>query len=707
VSDAEGAGQRLGSLYVLDERIGSGGMGTVWRGRNTETGELVAVKMLADNLSQDRDLVARFLQERAALTGVHHPNLVEVRDLVAERDRLGLVMDLVQGMDAGRALASGPLSPARVCRIGYEVCQALAAIHAGGIVHRDLKPANILLDERTGSARLADFGIALLAGSTRLTAVNSVVGTPRYLAPELLTGGSAGPHADVYALGICVYELLTGGVPFNGEHYAQILQQHINAEPPAHPAIPPNMWPMIQRMLAKNPAERPTTVALGGWFFSLLSEFGAAGTVGPGIWPSAAPSSQQIAVRPDANMPELYRPSPSGTPAPHGPQQTPGGTPVVYQPQQTPGGTPIPYQPQGIPAGTPIPYQPQQNSGTPVPGGQPPSNTMMMGYTARSAGTPSPSSVSNAQSGDSPWNNQSPPSGIPQFDDSGHFSGPPLSFSQGPFTALPTVKRRGKRKIWISVAGVVAVAGAGIGVFLATQHGGGASPKAAGTSTASVGGGGSATATPVTGALTDRWAMAGTARDLVGTRNGRATGVSWTVADNGTGSAVFPGTAGSQIIVSGPVFDTEQSFSMGAWVTTDGTTSAASGWQTVVAQRGQKADGAAIEYDPTANRWAFDMPESDTAKASTDTVLSKAAPAKATWYHLVATYDGGSHLMSFYLNGVLQGTSSHTVTWKATGSLSIGSGLVNGLSSNWLRGALSDVEVWNTALTPAGVEALH
>jgi len=303
---------------VLEERIGSGGMGTVWRGRNTETGEAVAVKMLADNLSQDRDLVARFLQERAALTGVHHPNLVQVRDLVAERDRLGLVMDLVQGVDAGRALEHrGPLPPVVVARIGYEVCQALAAIHAAGIVHRDLKPANILLDRQTGTARLADFGIALLAGSTRLTAVNSVVGTPRYLAPELLTGADAGPPADVYALGICIYELLTGSVPFNGEHYAQILQQHLSAEPPMHPAIPHAVWPLIQRTLSKNPAERPDTATLGGWFLTLLSEFGGAGTVGPAIWPTAA----VVPAQSPSNAPALYRPpgAPgSNTPIPAG-----------------------------------------------------------------------------------------------------------------------------------------------------------------------------------------------------------------------------------------------------------------------------------------------------------------------------------------------------------------------------------------------------
>ncbi|WP_051451236.1 protein kinase domain-containing protein [Actinospica robiniae] len=646
MSDEVGAGLRLGSVYLLEERIGSGGMGTVWRGRNIESGEAIAVKMLADNLSQDRELVARFLQERAVLTGVHHPHLVEIRDLVAERDRLGLVLDLVQGTDANRLLQdSGPLGPAQVCRIGYEVCQALAAIHAAGIVHRDLKPANILLDARTGDARLADFGIALLAGSTRLTAVNSVVGTPHYLAPELLTGNDAGAAADVYALGICVYELLTGTVPFTGDHYAQILQQHINAEPQPHPAIPADMWPLIQRLLAKNPAHRPDTVTLGGWFFTLLSEFGGAGTVGPGVWPQGA-----------------------------------------------------------------------VGSGSMPPAARVPSNTMMLGYTARAAGTPVDAAAyaagGQSQPGISAWNNpqQLPPVAQPDpraFDGSG--SMPPLSMSQGPFTSLPTVKRgRGNRKLWITVSCVVAAAAVGTALVFATQ--GGSNPAAAGgggaSKSPSASASASATAVAAAGPLLDTWLMTGTAHDTVGHRDGVATDVKWTVLTDGTGSVGLHGVTGSEVLVDGPIVNTTQSFSIGVWVTMQGPTSTSSGWQTVVAQRGTKVEGAAIEYDPTANRWAFDMPQSDSDLASVDAVLSHSAPVKTTWYHIIATYDGRSHVMSLYVNRQLQGTSVHATDWLAGGKLSIGSGLADGGESNWLDGSLSDVQVWNKALSSDEVGGL-
>jgi serine/threonine-protein kinase len=641
-------------VYVLEERIGSGGMGTVWRGRNTETGEAIAVKMLADNLSQDRELVARFLQERAALTGVHHPNLVQIRDLVAEQDRLGLVMDLVQGVDAGRALQAGPLSPARVARIGYEVCQALVAIHAAGIVHRDLKPANILLDEQTGSVRLADFGIALLAGSTRLTAVNSVVGTPHYLAPELLIGGDAGPAADVYALGICVYELLTGTVPFTGEHYAQILQQHLYAQAQPHPAIPPGTWQLIQVMLSKNPAERQDAAGTGGWFFQLLNEYSAGGSA-----PAIAPSPT-IAIAPVPQQPPYSTAQPAQSQLPA----------VVSQPAPVPS--------QGNPS-TPVPFPGNPPTPVPLPSG-PPSARWDMPVPAPPAGQYDPSVF-----------------------DSG---GPGLSYSSGPFSAAPVPKKGKRRWVLVSSIAAVVVLGAGGTVFALSQGGSTKQPAAAGTSTATASPHGTGSVAAGGKGLLDTWLMTGSAHDSVGGRNGVATNVHWTVLTNGTGSVGLHGVAGSQVVVNGPVFNTEGSFSLGVWITRQGPTATPSGWQTVIAQRGGNVDGAAIEFNPTADRWAFDMPQADADAASVDAVMSHVAPVVNSWYHVVATYDGTTHLMSLYVNGQLQGTSVHTADWVAAGNLSIGSGLSDAGPTNWLDGSLSDVQVWNRALDASEVGGL-
>ena len=260
-----GAGSRLGSLYVLDQRIGGGSMGTVWAAHHTETGQAVAVKILSDTMGQSSDLVGRFLRERSALLSVRHPNLVEIRDLVIENEHIALVMELVEGVDAARLLEqNGPMSLYHAARLGDEISQALMAVHAAGIVHRDLKPANILVESATSRAKLVDFGIAWIAGNPRLTASNSVIGTPHYLAPELLTGGAVSPAADVYSLAICLYQLLTGVLPFDGEHYAQILYKHLHEAPPPHPAIPPTMWGLFEAMLAKDPAQRPTTSFVAG-----------------------------------------------------------------------------------------------------------------------------------------------------------------------------------------------------------------------------------------------------------------------------------------------------------------------------------------------------------------------------------------------------------------------------------------------------------
>jgi serine/threonine protein kinase len=205
--------QALGSRYVLEGRIGSGGMGAVWRGRDRGNGLPVAVKLLHEQFAADPAVLTRFVRERTVLVGLRHPNLVPVHDMIMEGDRLALIMELVQGADLHHHLnARGPLPPALAATLIAQVCDALAVVHAAGVIHRDLKPSNILLDTSrpAPAARLTDFGIAWADDAVSLTSDGAVVGTPAYFAPEVVTGQRGGPAADVYAAGTSLFELLAG-----------------------------------------------------------------------------------------------------------------------------------------------------------------------------------------------------------------------------------------------------------------------------------------------------------------------------------------------------------------------------------------------------------------------------------------------------------------------------------------------------------------
>ncbi|WP_189250042.1 serine/threonine-protein kinase [Streptosporangium pseudovulgare] len=242
---------------LLDE-IGAGGMGSVWRARHRDTGEIVAVKLLRDGLAGDEDLVLRFVQERNVMRSLHHPNIVTLRDFVIEGERLALVMDLVEGGDLRALLRRrGTLPPAEAAGLMAQVAEALAAAHALGIVHRDVKPGNVLLDGATGRTRLTDFGVARIVHGPGLTQTTSIIGTPSYLSPEVADGGAATPAVDVYAAGLILYELLAGRPPFVGEHPMALLRLHATAAPRRLPGMPDPLWRIISDCAAKDPAGRP------------------------------------------------------------------------------------------------------------------------------------------------------------------------------------------------------------------------------------------------------------------------------------------------------------------------------------------------------------------------------------------------------------------------------------------------------------------
>ncbi|MEV3985939.1 protein kinase [Nonomuraea sp. NPDC049758] len=256
--DEGGAEAFLGSRYVLLDEIGAGAMGTVWRARHRETGEIVAVKLLRSNLAGDQDLVLRFVQERNVLRTLRHPHIVTMRDFVIEGERLALVMDLVEGGDLrGLLQQHGTLPPAMAAELMAQVAEALAAAHAKGVVHRDVKPGNVLIDGPTGQVRLTDFGVARIVLGPGLTQTTSIIGTPTYLSPEVADGGVPTPAVDVYAAGLILYELLAGRPPFVGEHPMALLRQHAMAMPRRLPGMPDALWSVIAACTAKDPAARP------------------------------------------------------------------------------------------------------------------------------------------------------------------------------------------------------------------------------------------------------------------------------------------------------------------------------------------------------------------------------------------------------------------------------------------------------------------
>ena len=258
-------GRAIGSRYELDDEIGRGAFGAVWRGSVRSTGEPVAIKVLLEEFAADADVVTRFLRERTALVGLNHRSLVKLRDLVVEGDILALVMQLVEGPDLKKYLASrSRLDPAEAGLLVAEVAEGLAVAHSAGIVHRDIKPANVLLEQAEGGLRplLTDFGIARIADAPSVTRTHQVVGTPYYLAPEVVAGKKATPSADVYASGVMLYELITGHPVFRGPDAVSVFRQHMNTVPERPAEIPTRLWPVIAACLDKEPEARPSALVL-------------------------------------------------------------------------------------------------------------------------------------------------------------------------------------------------------------------------------------------------------------------------------------------------------------------------------------------------------------------------------------------------------------------------------------------------------------
>ena len=231
-------GRLIDDRYEIEALVGEGGTGLVYRVRHVRLGQTFAMKALRGTLACDRELSERFVREARIAATVSHPGLVRVTDFGYLPDsRPFFVTEWVEGFPLRVLLRWAPLSPERAARLAYRIAQATAAVHLAGIVHRDLKPDNVHVtadDEIT----VLDFGLALIAGSDPKIARSSIAfGTPHYMSPEQATGAGVDARADVYALGVMLYEMLAGRVPFDAPSAAEVLAQHLT-EPP----LPPSRW---------------------------------------------------------------------------------------------------------------------------------------------------------------------------------------------------------------------------------------------------------------------------------------------------------------------------------------------------------------------------------------------------------------------------------------------------------------------------------
>ena len=258
--------ERLGSSYILEERIGAGAQGDVWKGHKEGSEEPLAFKKLRSDLARERNVVNAFLKERDTLELVDSPHVVRLRDMVAEGETLGLVMDYVGGGDLADVIREqGALAPELVVSYGAAIASGLSAIHAAGLVHRDVKPANILMDDSSAPAtpRVADFGVARICDSAISTrSTGGGAGTPLYMAPEAADALPAAPAMDIYSLGVVFYEMCCGVPPFTGSP-AALLKSHMVMDPGRPEGVPDVLWDLIVRMMSKDPAARPTADQVG------------------------------------------------------------------------------------------------------------------------------------------------------------------------------------------------------------------------------------------------------------------------------------------------------------------------------------------------------------------------------------------------------------------------------------------------------------
>ncbi len=294
------------SHYRILEELGRGGMGVVYKAEDTRLGRTVALKFLPEDSFQDRSAIERFQREARAASALNHPNICTIHDIDEYGGRHFIVMELLEGQTLKHRIGGRPLAAEEVVRLGRQIADALEAAHAKAIVHRDLKPANIFVTGR-GQIKVLDFGLAKLqrapddmTATESLTQPGVAPGTLPYMAPEQLRGGPTDARSDIWALGIVLYEMITGGLPFKGHTGYELSATILNQPPPVlPPQVPAGLRSTIQRCLAKNPQERYQHAGEVGAALEAASSGVARPSVRPRKRKAAAPSAiRSLAVLP-------------------------------------------------------------------------------------------------------------------------------------------------------------------------------------------------------------------------------------------------------------------------------------------------------------------------------------------------------------------------------------------------------------------------
>jgi eukaryotic-like serine/threonine-protein kinase len=257
-------GELIAGRYELEKLVGSGGMSNVFRAHDRLLERTVALKILHEQYTRDEEYVERFRREARAVAQLTHPNIVTVIDRGEQEGRQFIVFEYIDGENLKELTNRGPLDVREAIRLSLQVAHALSFAHERGLVHRDVKPQNVLLNEDS-QAKVTDFGIARSLDVHGVTQTGTVLGTSDYIAPEQARGQKVDPKTDIYSLGVVLYELLTGDVPYAGDNFVAVAMRHVNEPVPSvierRPDCPTRLDLAIQRAMAKDPDDRFESMA--------------------------------------------------------------------------------------------------------------------------------------------------------------------------------------------------------------------------------------------------------------------------------------------------------------------------------------------------------------------------------------------------------------------------------------------------------------